>query len=66
MMELLVLAMIFGLVPAVIARDKGQSFGGWWIYGAVIFPVAVVHSLLLKSDRRRRRRRSAARQSEDA
>ena len=37
-----------GLIPAFIAYRKGRSFGLWWIYGAMIFIVALFHSLLLK------------------
>ncbi len=28
-MELLILAVLIGLVPAIIASNKGYSFGGW-------------------------------------
>lgn len=36
-----------GLLAAFIASQKGRSFIGWWIYGALLFPVAIVHALLL-------------------
>lgn len=52
-MELLVLAILLGLVPAVIAQGKGRSFVAWWIYGALLFIVALPHSLLMKTDRER-------------
>lgn len=51
-MEVLLFAALIGLVPAVIARGKGRSFGLWWLYGAAIFIVALPHSLLLKADAR--------------
>ena len=39
-----------GLIPAFIARGKGKSFVAWWIYGALIFIVALPHSLIMKAD----------------
>ena len=47
--ELLVLALL-GLVPAFIARRKGGSFVAWWFYGALLFPIALVHALFRKRD----------------
>lgn len=44
----LVFATILGLIPAYIAHRKGRSFGLWWIYGAMLFIVALFHSLMLK------------------
>jgi hypothetical protein len=48
MLIVLILAAIIGLIPAVIARDKGHSFVAWWIYGGALFIVALPHALLLK------------------
>ncbi len=50
MMELLIAACIIGLIPAFIAASKGQSFFGWWMYGAALFIVALPHSLLIQKD----------------
>lgn len=50
-MEVFVLAVLIGLIPAAIARSKGRSFVGWWIYGALIFIVALPHALLASSKR---------------
>ena len=50
-MEFLLLVMLIGLLPAFIARNKGRSFLGWWIYGAAIFIIALPHALLMKADR---------------
>jgi hypothetical protein len=36
------------LIAAVIARLKGRSLYLWWLYGAAIPPVAILHALLLK------------------
>jgi hypothetical protein len=46
--EVLVIAVLVGLLPAVIARGKGYSFGAWWFYGAALFIVALPHALLIK------------------
>jgi hypothetical protein len=50
--EILILAALIGLLPAFIAQSKGRSFVGWWIYGALLFIVALPHALMLKPDRR--------------
>ena len=46
-MELFLLAIVLGVIPAMIASSKGRSFVGWWFYGALLFLIALVHSLLL-------------------
>jgi len=43
-------AILIGLLPAYIAQGKGKSFVLWWIYGALLFIVALPHSLLMKAD----------------
>jgi RNA polymerase subunit RPABC4/transcription elongation factor Spt4 len=48
---ILILAIIIGLIPAVIAQSKGQSFVLWWVYGAAIFIVALPHALIMKADK---------------
>jgi hypothetical protein len=49
-MEMLVLPVLLGLIPAVIAQGKGKSFGLWWLYGAALFIIALPHSLIMKAD----------------
>lgn len=50
-MEILVLAALLGLIPAYIAKSKGrESFFLWWLYGALLFIIALVHALLLRTD----------------
>ena len=49
-MEILLIAILIGLIPAAIAKGKGRSFIGWWIYGAALFIVALPHALLIKPD----------------
>lgn len=47
-MEILALALILGLIPAMIAKSKGYSFFAWYIYGVLLFIVALVHAVLKK------------------
>lgn len=49
-MEILVVAILIGLIPAAIAKGKGYSFGLWWFYGAMLFIVALPHALIMKPD----------------
>lgn len=49
-MEILIYAVLLGLVPAMIASSKGKSFMGWWIYGALLFIIALPHSLIMSAD----------------
>lgn len=46
--EILLPATVIGLVPAFIAKSKGRSFVFWWLYGAGLFIVAIIHVLLIK------------------
>jgi RNA polymerase subunit RPABC4/transcription elongation factor Spt4 len=48
-MEFLIVAVVLGFIPGLIARGKGRSFGLWWLYGFLIFVVALPHALLLKA-----------------
>jgi len=45
------IAVVIGLIPAIIAHGKGKSFLLWWIYGAALFIIALPHALLMKADR---------------
>ena len=49
-MEVLIIAVLLGLIPAAIAQSKGYSFVGFWIYGALLLIVALPHALLMKSN----------------
>jgi hypothetical protein len=44
----LVGAALLGLIPAVIAKGKGRSFAGWWLFGALLFIVALPAALIVK------------------
>lgn len=49
-MEILLLALGLGFVPALIAQSKGRGFFGWYVYGVLLFVFALIHSLLLRPD----------------
>ncbi|EQA8280091.1 zinc ribbon domain-containing protein [Escherichia coli] len=49
-MELILICAVLGCIPATIAKNKGRSFFGWWIYGALLFVIALIHSLVIKKD----------------
>jgi hypothetical protein len=44
----LIVAVLLGLIPAKIAQSKGYAFGKWWLYGFLIFIVAIIHACVLK------------------
>ena len=48
LIQALQLAVLIGLIPAFIARNKGKNFLLWWFYGAMFFIVALLHSILIK------------------
>ncbi len=41
------IAVVVGLIPAAIARNKGRNFIEWWFIG-LLFPIAIPAALLLK------------------
>jgi hypothetical protein len=42
------ICVVLGFVPGAIAKNKGHSFGLWWLFGAVLFPVALPLALIVK------------------
>jgi hypothetical protein len=50
-MELFVFWLIMGGVVAIIANSKGKSAFAWFVYGALIWPIALVHILVSSPDR---------------
>lgn len=41
-------SLALGLLPATIAVSKGRNFFVWYIYGALLFFVAVIHAIVIK------------------
>jgi hypothetical protein len=50
-MELIVISALIGLIPAMIAHSKGKSFVAWWMYGALLFIIALVHSIVMTAEK---------------
>jgi hypothetical protein len=48
LVALFVFAGILGIIPAMIASKKGRYAGAWWLYGTLLFIIALPHSLLLE------------------
>ncbi|MEI6213314.1 MAG: hypothetical protein WCP10_04345 [Desulfuromonadales bacterium] len=47
-MLMFIIAVLLGLVPAAIAQNKGHSFSLFWLYGTLLFIIALPHALLLR------------------
>lgn len=60
-MGLLVVLALIGLLPAYIASNKGHSFVAWWIFGALLFIVALPMAIIVKPDEAGMAQRSNAR-----
>lgn len=45
-----IFAALLGFTPAMIAAHKGRSFAAWWLYGALVFIVALPHALVLTTE----------------
>ncbi len=50
-MEILIVAIVIGIIPAAIANSKGHNFVLWWFFGAALFIVALPASILVKPDK---------------
>ena len=46
----LVTLAVISCIPASIAKYKGRGFGSWWVYGFLLFPIALIHSLAMSKD----------------
>jgi hypothetical protein len=46
--SLLVVPALLGLIVGFVARSKGYSFGLWWLFGSLLFIVALVAILVLR------------------
>ena len=46
-MEILIIAAILGVIPGVIAANKGRNFFGWWLFGTALFIVALPVAILI-------------------
>jgi hypothetical protein len=46
--SVVVFAVLLGLIPAVIGRNKGENFWFWWLFGTLLFVVALPWALVMK------------------
>lgn len=47
-------ALILGLIPAFIAwKFKGRNFFKWWVYGTLLFLIALVHSCVISKSEKK-------------
>lgn len=47
-MELFIILLLLGLLPAAIALGKGRNFLLWWFYGTLLLPFAIFHAIAAK------------------
>ena len=47
-MELFFILLLLGMLPAFIAMNKGRNFLLWWLYGTLLFVIAIFHAITLK------------------
>jgi cytochrome c-type biogenesis protein len=46
---IVLVALVFlGLIPAYIAHRKGRSFWTWWLFGATLFPIAMIAAWMIR------------------
>ena len=48
MIEFIIAGIALGLLPAAIAKTRGQDFFVWWVYGIFLFPIALIHAFFVK------------------
>lgn len=48
-------------IPAMIAAHKGRSFGGFLLYGVLLWPIALIHALVMAPTTEARQRRAQER-----
>ena len=42
--------LVLGLLPGYLAQRKGRSFFTWWVFGATLFPIALLLALRLQPE----------------
>ncbi|GMR04283.1 MAG: hypothetical protein BMS9Abin23_0176 [Thermodesulfobacteriota bacterium] len=45
--KIIILAVGAAVIPALIAWHMGRNPLKWWVYGFVLFPVALIHSIVI-------------------
>ena len=59
-MELIALALALGFIPAIIANQKGHSFLLFYVFGVLLFLIALIVALVVKPDQAAMDRRALA------
>lgn len=49
-MEIIIIAVLLGLIPGAIAYSKGRSFVKWWLLGALLWIVVFPITLFMAKD----------------
>lgn len=52
---ILIVAALLGCITGAIAQRKGHSFGTWWLFGALLFIVALPLALMAEPNEEARR-----------
>src|SRR6266568_7589773 len=65
-MSYLILLAVFGLIVGAIAKSKGRSFGLWFIYGALLFLIAFIHVIVIKTQTGKKCPKCLSKVDEDA
>lgn len=47
----LIFLALIAIIPAAIASNKGRSFLIWWVYGALLWIIAMIHALVVEPAR---------------
>jgi hypothetical protein len=50
LLQLLALAAVLGLVPAMIGYRKGRKLLVWWLFGTLLFIIALPAPLIFSKD----------------
>jgi cytochrome c-type biogenesis protein len=45
---------LLGLIPGILARQKGRNFYDWWFFGSALFIIALPVALLMKPKKNRK------------
>ncbi len=51
----LIIAAVLAFLPASIAKRKGKSFGVWYLYGFLIWIIAIIHAISLPERHEKRK-----------
>ena len=49
-MELFIFWVIMAVIAGMIASSKGSSFFAFFLYGLLLWPIAIVHALLMRAE----------------